>query len=144
MDPKFPGKVPVGRSPSGAMQRRAAFLRSQADGVRWRATLLRAAFFVAVLTPVTGAVATEIIGYNEPAPPLTIERVEKLPPDLQKEYAAIFKACTKSGPVKDRAGRVTVGSIQRTLGACRKKTAAALAQRLFDLYFDLMRKMNSE
>ena len=71
-------------------------------------------------------------------------RVEQLPPDLQKEYAAIFKACTKSGPVKDQAGRVTVGSIQRTLGACRKKTAAALAQRLFDLYFDLMRKMNSE
>lgn len=71
-------------------------------------------------------------------------RVEQLPPSLQKEYAAIFKACTKSGPIKDHAGRVTMGSIQRTIGACRKKTAAALAQRLFDLYLDLIRKMNSE
>lgn len=71
-------------------------------------------------------------------------RVEQLPPSLQKEYAAIFKACTKSGPIKDHEGKVTIRSIQRTIRACRKKTAAALAQRLFDLYSDLTRKMNPE
>ena len=71
-------------------------------------------------------------------------REEQVPERFRNEYAAIFLACTKSGPIKEKSGVIIVGAIQHTLGNCRKRTAAKLTQRIFDLQLNLSRVVQDE
>lgn len=68
-------------------------------------------------------------------------REEQVPESHRNEYASILRACGKSGPIKDKSGEIVVGAFQHTLGSCRKRTAAKLAKRIFDLHWEVNRSL---
>lgn len=92
MNPKFPG---------------AARRRSLPFSDRQWQTHFAAALLVAGLTPVTATIsAAEIIGYNEPAPPLTLERVAMLP----KSEQTVWRDYLRRSEIQREADRATLAA----------------------------------
>jgi len=81
-----------------------------------------------------------VVAFN----PLSPISSKDFPPSLQKDWDALKSRSTKSGPIIDNKGIVTVGSLYRTLGNARYITLTKIAEELFSLFENLKDAMNND
>lgn len=62
---------------------------------------------------------------------------EHFPNDLKGEWRSIYESITKYGPKLNYKGEVVVGSVENTMTRIRNKTGAKIANKIFNLFYEL-------